>query len=90
MFSPRRLLYYKDCITYAKKDVDKSPEIYSWLFRKENIRIYEFVYQMIKAKKNKNILCMLLLVVGYMDAIVYYGCTRPHKLLKKIFESICV
>lgn len=87
MFSPRRLLYYKDCITYAKKDVDKNPEIYTWLFRKDNIRIHEFVYKMTKAKANNKAL-MLLIIVGYIDSVIYYSCTRPLKLLKRIVASI--
>lgn len=88
MFSPRRILYYKDALVYAENDIDKSPEIYNWLYRKESIRINKFVYLMAKSKKDNRRYLMPLLCICYLDAVIYYTCTRPVKLMKRIISRI--
>lgn len=89
LFAPRRLLYYKDCITFAKKEVDRHPEIYSFFYRKENIRINKFVYEAAKLKsENKNIAFIVLLAVKYIDAIIYYITRNPKKFWKRIVARV--
>lgn len=87
MFAPHRLQYYKDCITYSKKEIDAHPELYSWIYRKESIRINTFVYKVAKAKKENRIIIPFLVIL-YSDTIIYYALTRPRKLIKRIIERI--
>ena len=89
LFAARRLLYYKDCVKYAKKEVDAYPDIYNFLYRKENVRINEFVYKAAKIKADKKSSINIgLLGIMYIDAIIYYICANPKKFIARIMDRI--
>lgn len=86
-FAPRRLLYYKDCVTFAEKEIDSYPEIFGYVYRKENVRINKFVYEMAKAKfESRNKLYLAIIIIKYIDAIFYYILTNTRKFIKRIIE----
>ena len=85
LFSPRRVLYYQDCVTYSKKEVYNQPDIYSWLFRIEHLRTSEFVLKMAQSKKEKKgLLHRGAICVGYFDTIIYYTITHFTKLINRM------
>lgn len=87
LFAPRRLLYYMDCVTFAKKEIDSHPEIFGFLYRKENVRINKFVYEMAKGKsESKNKFYLTITIGKYLDAIIYYILTNTRKFTKRLVE----
>ena len=85
LFSPKRVLYYADCMTYSRKEVLCHPEIYGWLYRNEHLRTSTFVYKMAMAKKNnRSLFSRCLICVNYCDTIVYYSCTHFGKLVSRL------
>lgn len=87
LFAPRRLLYYKDCVTFAKKEIDSHPEIYGFIYRKENLRISSFVYKVAKARaEGKSGLRLFGIGLQYLDTIIYYIVTNPKKLWKRLVD----
>lgn len=89
LFATRRILYYRDCLTYAKKEVDNFPEIYGFLYRKENLRFNKFVYTVVKKKcEGKGNFSVILTSIYYFDAIIYYIFNNPKKFYSRIKERI--
>ena len=89
LFAARRLLYYKDCVTFAEKEIDAYPDIYGFLYRKENVRINKFVYEMaLQKSEGKKKIYMFGLILKYIDAIIYYIFANPKKFLKRIKERL--
>mgnify|MGYP004502012465 FL=1 len=89
LFASRRILYYQDCLTYAKKEVEPFPEIYGFLYRKENVRINQFVYTAVKKKsEGKGKSSIILLSICYLDAIIFYIFTNLEKFVTRIKKRI--
>lgn len=89
LFAARRLLYYKDCVTYAEKEIFNHPDIYGALYRKENLRINKFVYEIAKAKsERKGLGNLFVTAVIYLDAIFYYIFSHPQKFAKRIADRL--
>lgn len=89
LFAARRILYYKDCVTYAKKEIDAYPDIYSYVYRKGNVRINEFVYKAAKIKADKKGIAHIgLLGIQYLDAIIYYIISNPKKFFIRIRDRL--
>lgn len=89
LFAARRLLYYKDCVTFAEKEIDKRPDIYGCVYRKENVRINKFVYEAAKLKsEGKGLIFVLLLAIEYIDAIIYYIAINPKKFIRRIRDRL--
>ncbi len=87
LFSPRRILYYTDCVTYSKKEVYKQKDIYKWLYRKEHLRTSVFVLKMAKAKKdNRSLFYRMFIGLCYIDTIIYYSSTHFTKLVRRIID----
>ncbi len=89
LFAPRRLLYYKDCITYAEKDINKHSDIFSPIYRIEQLRLSKFVYAMALAKsKNANKIQLFLIMLGYVDTMIYYIFTNTRKFINRMKERV--
>lgn len=89
LFAPRRLLYYHDCITFALKEIDSHPEIYGFVYRKENLRVSTLIYKLAKAKKEeKGLLSLFFIGIQYLDTIIYYIVSNPKKFFRRIKERI--
>lgn len=89
LFAPRRLLYYKDCITYAECDIATHPEIFGKVYRTEQVRLSRFVYDMAKAKKDgKRFSQQFLIMLSYADTMIYYVLTNTRKFLRRMKERI--
>ena len=86
-FAPRRLLYYKDCVTYCKKEICTHPEIYGKFRSVETLRLNEFIYNMALAKKEgKNDVQKLIIGLKYFDSILYYVLSNPQKFKKRVIH----
>lgn len=89
LFAPHRLLYYKDCATYALKEIDSHPELFSFIYRKENVRISKFVYDMALAKsRNKNRFQLFGIMMHYIDTMIYYILFNNKKFFNRIKTRI--
>ncbi|OKY52289.1 hypothetical protein BSR42_13730 [Megasphaera cerevisiae] len=88
LFSPRRILYYKDCVTYAEREIKNHPEIYGRIYCFEAPRINRYVLEMTKCKdKNLFFVFQVITSVCYIDVILYYSLTRTKKLIKRLREA---
>lgn len=91
LFAARRLSYYKDCVTYAEKEIFNRPDIYGAIYRKESLRINKFVYEIAKAKKEgKGLGTLFAIALVYLDAIFYYVFWHPKKFAKRIVDRFFV
>lgn len=89
MFEPRRLAYYHDFVVFSKLQSAEHPEVFSKIERIEIPRINTFIYEMAKEKSTKNSsLKKCVIVIKYLDSIVYYALTKPKRLLIRIKERI--
>lgn len=89
LFAPHRILYYQDCITYAIKEIDGNADLFSFLYRKESIRISQFVYDMSSAKsKSKSKIQLFLIMLRYVDTIIYYMVVNNKKFINRIKDRV--
>ncbi len=89
LFAPRRILYYKDCVTYAIQEIDHHPELFGCLYRKENVRVSKFVYEMALAKsRKKSGLALVGISLKYIDTMIYYVAVNNKKFIRRIKTRI--
>lgn len=79
MFSPKRLKYYKDVITYDRKEIKKNPNVYGRKYCRYIPKVNEYIYLMALGKqKNKNKSYFVYATAKYMPALLYY-CLHNYK-----------
>lgn len=89
LFSPRRLLYYKDCVTYAENFTAKHPEIYSYIYRKQSVKLSRYIYKMAEAKsKGASRIKLVIITAANVDTVLYYAFNNKKKLYRRLKERI--
>ena len=85
LFCPKRILYYKDCVTSSKKSLEEMKNTSGCINRIERLRVNEFVYNMALSKcDGKGTMKRIGICITYIDAIVYYSFTNTKKLIKRL------
>lgn len=85
LFSPKRIQYYQDCVTYAEQEIGTHPDVYGTIASCEVPKINRLVLEMSLSKREgKTCRSRLSILVRNLDAILYYTLNHPTKLAKRI------
>jgi glycosyltransferase involved in cell wall biosynthesis len=88
-FATRRLMYYKDCAIYAENEIAPYQDIFGFIYCYESPRINWFLYYMCLSKNNKEPSSKRILIsLKYLDALIYYGLSRPKKVFSRMKKRI--
>lgn len=88
MFSPNRLAYYEDCVTYAEQEIRNNPHVYGYVGSIEIPRVNKLVRDMALSKRrSKSSFTRVIIFFKYFDAILYYSTTNTRKLIRRVFKS---
>jgi glycosyltransferase involved in cell wall biosynthesis len=85
LFSPKRIKYYKDCVTYGEKEIRPNPGIYGKGYSRFIPDVNKYVYKMAQAKSNgKGKSVYFFLTLKYLPALVYYFIHNSKKVIYRI------
>jgi glycosyltransferase involved in cell wall biosynthesis len=85
LFSQRRLKYYKDCVTYAEKEIKPNSKVYGRLYSIFIPDVNWYVYKMALTKeKGKGKKSYFLLTLAYCPALAYYFIHNSKKVIHRV------
>lgn len=85
LFAPRRIIYYEDCVLYARNEIKANPKVYGRIRSFESPRVNSFVLDMAcHNRDHDSSLPRVITCLKYLDAIMYYGLTNTRKLFNRL------
>lgn len=85
MFSPKRMKYYRDCMTYDRKEIRPNPAIYGKSYSIFMPEVNQYVYEMAREKANgDNNAKLVFLTLKHSPALVYYFVHNSKKVIRRV------